>query len=265
MLRPLSSRITKLSSSEQFDFVGDFSTWEEARNASTGYDAIAIVENTKTALLKVKNGEAIYERDSVLFDTIQYAWPLLAGLMWVAAQTKGKLNVLDFGGSLGTTYYQNRYFLMHLPEVRWNVIEQPLHVQIGREWFEDKHLKFYTSIEQCVAETLPTVGILSSVLQYLEHPYAILQQLFALPSITSLIIDRTPFGEGRTDRLCVQAVPQTIYPASYPIWIFSRQIFHSQIPEEWTTLVKFDSLDRLKGQITAAYQGEILVRRTNLS
>jgi putative methyltransferase (TIGR04325 family) len=72
--------------------------------ASTGYDSEIILEKTRDALLKVKNGEAAYERDSVLFDEIQYAWPLLTSLMWVAAQAKGILNVLDFGGSLGTTY-----------------------------------------------------------------------------------------------------------------------------------------------------------------
>jgi putative methyltransferase (TIGR04325 family) len=76
---------------------GDFASWDEAKRASIGYDIDIILKKTKESLLKVKKGEAIYERDSVLFDEIQYSWPLLAGLLWVAAQSSGDLNVLDFG------------------------------------------------------------------------------------------------------------------------------------------------------------------------
>ena len=52
------------------------------------------------ATLKVKNGEAVYERDLVLFDHIEFYWPVLSGLMWVAARNNGRLNVLDYGGTL---------------------------------------------------------------------------------------------------------------------------------------------------------------------
>ena len=45
----------------------------------------------------MKNGEAVYERDSVLFDEIQYSWGLLAGLQKAALENDGKLCVLDFG------------------------------------------------------------------------------------------------------------------------------------------------------------------------
>ena len=70
-----------------------------------------ILDKVLAATLKVKQGQAVFERDSVLFDEIEYSWPLLAGLMWAAASNGGKLNVLDFGGALGSSYYQNRKFL----------------------------------------------------------------------------------------------------------------------------------------------------------
>src|SRR5262244_902114 len=75
---------------------GDYGSWDEAVRASTGYDSQIILEKTKTALLQVKHGQAAYERDSVVLAEIQYSWPLLAGLLWVAAQSGGRLNVLDF-------------------------------------------------------------------------------------------------------------------------------------------------------------------------
>jgi putative methyltransferase (TIGR04325 family) len=112
-----------------------YNSWDQAIANSTGYNSKVILEKTKTALLKVKNGEAVYERDSVLFDHIEYSWPLLSGLMWVAAANGGTLNVLDYGGSLGSTYFQNRTFFSELKSVRCNIVEQPDHVKEGSKYF----------------------------------------------------------------------------------------------------------------------------------
>ena len=204
---------------------GNYYTWNEAVRNSTGYDNEIILNKTKKALLKVKNGEAVYERDSVLFDNVQYAWPLLSCLMWVAAQAKGNLNVLDFGGSLGSTYFQNRVFLRHLSDVRWNIIEQPKYVETGKKWFEDDHLKFYLRVEDCLAETQPNVIILSGVLQYLERPYDVLSKFLNLSDCGYIIIDRTSFWSGAFDKLGVQSIDRCIFDASYPMWVFSLEKF----------------------------------------
>jgi len=244
----------------RYGLSGNYSSWNEAMRNSTGYDSETILEKTKTALLKVKNGEAVYERDSVLFDEVQYAWPILAGLMWVAAQSGGNLNVLDFGGSLGSTYFQNSSFLRYLPNVRWNIIEQRRHVEAGKEWLEEERLKFYFKIEECLAETKPNVVILSGILQCLEHPYDKLREMLEL-RCEYIIIDRTPFWDGSMDRLCIQNVPPSIYSASYPSWIFSIQRFRSYLGKEWKILVEFKSIDRLESPVQANWKGMILVRQ----
>ncbi len=239
---------------------GDYPSWAEALDASTGYDSEIILEKTRAALLKVKRGQATYERDSVLFDEIQYTWPLLAGLMWAAAQYGGNLNVLDFGGSLGSTYFQNRRFLERLPAVRWNIVEQPRQVEAGKADFEDEHLKFYGDIEACLAETRPNVIVLSSVLQYLEQPYVLLRRLLA-SECDHLLVDRTPFWEGPADRLCVQHVPSSIYPASYPSWIFSLPRFRSLMNEDWEIVAEFDDPDSMPGPVVFGYKGLVAARR----
>jgi putative methyltransferase (TIGR04325 family) len=142
---------------------GNYRSWDEAMASSTGYDSEIILDKTCAALMKVKNGEVAYERDSVLFDEIKYSWSLLAGLMWVAARGGGTLNVLDFGGSLGSTYFQNQAFLSSLPGVRWNIIEQPRYVKAGKAWFENNRLHFYADIADCLTDTQPNVVLLSSV------------------------------------------------------------------------------------------------------
>jgi putative methyltransferase (TIGR04325 family) len=228
--------------------------------ASTGYDSEIILKKTATALLKVKNGEAAYERDSVLFDEIQYSYPLLAGLMYVAANSGGRLNVLDFGGSLGSTYFQNRRFMSSLPtKVRWNIVEQPSHVRVGKAYFEDDYLRFYTSFSDCLADTKPNVVLLSGVLQYLEYPYTVFDHINGSPC-NYVIIDRTPFWTGPADRLCVQTVPPSIYPASYPIWIFSKQRFHDYLSESFSIVTEYESLDNLNAPVKALWQGLILER-----
>ena len=102
-------------------FEGPFATWDEAVGMSSGYDSQQILDKVLAATLKVKYGVAPYERDSVLFDEVQYSWPVTAGLMWVAARNGGRLSVLDFGGSLGSSYFQNREFLEGIPDLRWSV------------------------------------------------------------------------------------------------------------------------------------------------
>lgn len=253
-------KVSGESLQEELQLNSDYSSWEAALADSTSYDASVILEKTTAALLKVKRGEAAYERDSVLFDEIEYAWPLLAGLLWAAARCGGSLNVLDFGGSLGSTYFQNRAFFAGLRQVRWNIVEQPRQVETGKRFFEDEQLRFYTSVQACLAETQPQVIVLSSVLQYLEQPYETLSELLALPC-ASLIIDRTPFWDGPTDHLCIQHVPADIYPASYPSWIFSTQRFQDFLDRHWAIVAEFVNPDRLPGPVDFAYRGLIATRR----
>jgi putative methyltransferase (TIGR04325 family) len=203
---------------------GDFQTWDAAVAASRGYDAREILDAVKHSVGRVQRGVAAYERDSILFDRVEYSWPLLSALMWEAAQSGGRLDVLDIGGSLGTTYFQNRRFLSDLSQVRWNIVEQPHYVHEGRAAFQSEQLRFYESLEGCLAETAPTVAILSGVLPYVEKPYDLLQRCLS-GAFRTVVIDRTFLWNGSRDRLCVQDVPSDVLPRSYPIWIFSQARF----------------------------------------
>ena len=85
--------------------------------------------------------------------------------------------MLDLGGALGGYYYQHRKFMSMLAKVRWSVVEQKHFVVCGRDEFQDEYLRFHETIADCLAEGPVDVGFLSSVLQYLERPYAIRQCL----------------------------------------------------------------------------------------
>jgi putative methyltransferase (TIGR04325 family) len=219
---------------------GNYASWVEARSQCTGYDSEGILEKCKNSLLKVKNGEAVYERDSVLFDEIQYSWGLLAGLQSAALENDGKLCVLDFGGSLGSTYYQNKKFLSTLQRLEWCIVEQRHFVDCGKEFFENEQLKFFYTLEDCIAKYEPNVLVLSSVLQYLENPYDLLEKCIGL-GIPNIIIDRTAFIEGDSDILAIQNVPESIYKASYPVWFFRKSLIDKKLREKYECVGTFSS------------------------
>jgi putative methyltransferase (TIGR04325 family) len=219
---------------------GNYSSWASVSAVAGGYDSDIILNITKEAVLKVKNGEAVYERDSVIFDEKQCPYSLLAYLQLSASLKKTALHVLDFGGSLGSTYFQIKEYLTKEVCASWNVVEQTHYVTCGKEFFEDEVLKFYPSIEACKAAKEISLVVLSSVVQYLEKPHEFLKQL-ANHGFDFLIFDRTAFNDKAGDRLTLQIVPADIYPASYPSWFFDQKLFLSHFTDNYKTVAAFPS------------------------
>jgi putative methyltransferase (TIGR04325 family) len=241
-------------------FEGPYATWKEASVHCTGYDAEDILAKVLVATLKVKRGESAFERDSVLFNQIDYTWPMLSGLMWAAARNKGRLDVLDFGGSLGSSYFQNRRFLQTLPELRWSIVEQAHYVEAGQTHIQDQHLHFYKTIDECLVNNQPNVILLSSVLQYLEDPIDLIKKLSAIKA-TCLIIDRTSFSNSIVDEILVQKVPASIYAASYPMWVFSISKFHQILDSDWQIITQYQCPEgntSSKNGLDFSFQGMLL-------
>ncbi len=225
---PVFLRWFRLTHTKGVRFAGDFSTWEEANRHCTGYDTEGILDKVLDATQKVKYGEAVFERDSVCFYHEEYRWETLACLLTIAAERGGRLSVLDFGGALGSFYFQHIIFFSRLKETRWSVVEQKHFVECGRSKIQDEKLRFCESVEDCLAEGPVDVVFLSSVLAYLESPYDVLTAL-ASENVPYILIDRTPFISSRRDRLTIQHVPSSIYKAIYPAWFFSREKFDAVI------------------------------------
>lgn len=212
--------------------------WQAACAMSVGYADGDIVDRVATATRAVVEGRAAFERDSVLFAEQDFRFPVVAALMHVAALRQGRLEVIDFGGALGSTYWQCRPFLHGLQHVRWQVVEQPTFVAVGRREFTTDQLSFSESIASQPASPQPQLVLACGVLEYLENP---LQQLdeFAKVNASHLLIDRTPVHEGPEHHLCIQRVPAEIYRASYPCWIFSRSQFMNHLLKEWRVVSEF--------------------------
>lgn len=206
-----------------YGWFGHYDNWQQALHDSTGYDAGNILQRVLKATLQVKEGKAVYERDGVLFDRVEYSWPLLAHLLWIANRNNGRLRAIDFGGSLGSTYFQNKAFLDSLPEVQWNVVEQANFTEAGKMYVGGDRLQFFTTIESCIQQQgIPDLLLLACTLPYIEKPYELLAEL-AQHRIPYLMIENTPFHDRPGDRLTVQRVSPQIYEAAYPCWLLDYE------------------------------------------
>ncbi|MBB5437666.1 putative methyltransferase (TIGR04325 family) [Pedobacter sp. AK017] len=228
----------KSDNQPKYGWFGNYLSWADVLKEADGYDSGIILERTKNALLKVKSGEAVYERDSVIFDKKEYPFPLLTFLQHSASLKGAPLHVIDFGGSLGSTYYQIKEFLNPGVCLTWNVVEQEHYVASGKANFEDGQLKFYNSIAQCIQDKNIDFVLISSSVQYLERPHIFLKELAAY-HFDFILFDRTAFHEEKEDRLTLQIVPPEVYPASYPSWFFNQEKLLSHFAEGYDVIADF--------------------------
>ena len=236
--------ILKGISSLFYGWSGNYSSWEEAKKKTTGYDSDVILQKVKASLLKVKNGEAEYERDSVIFDKVSYSFPLLSALSMVALKNKNKLNVLDFGGSLGSSYYQNRKFFKDVGQFNWCIVEQHHFVEEGQKTFADNNLHFFYDVESCTRQFKIDMLLLSSVLQYLEEPFSFLDEILK-KEFEYIMIDRTPLLSEGNDRITVQKVPSKIYEAKYPCRILNHQKLLEYISGKYDLVFEMELEERI--------------------
>ncbi len=213
---------------------GNYPTWAAAEKDCDGYDSDAILARVVEATRQVRDGKAAFERDSVLFFEEEFDTTLLNILAKIRADLPDNqpLIVLDFGGALGSTYWQQRR-VFEAWEIQWIVVEQTHFVEIGQKEFENNQLKFAYSIDDVCKKNKPDIVLFNSVLQYLETPFHFLE-LIENQQVKHVFIGRTPSFEGEKDRIMQQIVPPKIYKASYPSWVFSIDSFKNKLIKKYT-------------------------------
>jgi putative methyltransferase (TIGR04325 family) len=228
----------------KYGWKGHYKTYEEAKQKCKGYDEDHILNRIIETTHKVKNEEVAYERDGILYDTVQMNFPLLKTLLYIASKNNNELTLIDFGGSLGTTYYQNYPYLKHLKKIKWCIIEQPKFVEAGKKHFENEHIKFYGSIQECMAENDPQLFLICSVLQYIEKPYQLLDEVVNT-KIPYIMLDYVGYNNRNSDRITIQHVPPVFYgiEASYPCYFFNRAKIQDKLCERYEKEHDFISTD----------------------
>jgi putative methyltransferase (TIGR04325 family) len=222
----------------------NYSSWELAEQRSEGYHSDNIIEKVRKSAKLVFNGEATYERDSVIFDRIEYSYPLLASLLFVAANSKS-FKVIDFGGGLGTTYQQNRKFISKIKNVcEWRIVEQERFVAIGKSEFTNKILSFYNTIEEANKDGVDVLLFAGSIC-YVKNPYYFMAKAKVIKA-PYIIFEKTPITNGMKDTFAVQHIHCSIFKASFPIRNFNYNnivkffVDEYELIEEWVCDLQID-------------------------
>lgn len=222
------------STAEMIAFDGPYPSWAAASRAADGYAAPTIFDRVAQSALAVRDGRAIAERDGVTFSEPQVPSRLLLELQAAQAKTDRGLRILDFGGSLGSTYFQCRPHLEPRRGMRWMVVEQEWFVEFGCGELSDEVLSFSSSLPAALAGDRFDAVLCSGVLQYIADPLALLIALRAA-GIRTLWIDRTSVIDAADDIFAVQHVPSWAYgvPVSYPVRLFSRSRLLAEVSALW--------------------------------
>lgn len=244
-------------------FQGDFSSWKDAAAHAEGYEAENILEKVKASVAEVLKGNAVFERDSVLFYQEDPNYPLITAVLRATAG-KQELKVLDFGGGLGSAYFQNRKFFSHYTSVSWRIVEQKHFAEAGNGLFReyDIPISFYHTVDEAMADWRPDIVLFSSVLQYLED-YKTVIKTVKEKQIGYIMLDRCLcFQNDMPHRYCVQHIGKEICKSSYAVQIFNMQELLSAFVPEYIVQDEYFSYPEIvkltSPASSACYRGVIL-------
>jgi putative methyltransferase (TIGR04325 family) len=231
-------------------FEGPYRTWQQARQASDGWDASTILDKTLSVSLLLRDGAIESQQDTQVLPNIAYSPLVLSLLVLAMERTKGRLVLFDIGGSLGTNFYQNRKLIsgMTITSVQWNVIEIPATAALGRAHFQTETLRFFDSIEAASRNMpeRPQAVLFSGSLQYAPEPLTYIDQAIATGT-TYLALDRLLMSPTEDDQIFVQRPnPEKYYSATYPVWCFSRDRFLSKMRNRGLHLIEHFTADATK-------------------
>jgi putative methyltransferase (TIGR04325 family) len=144
--------------------------------------------------------------------------------------------VLDFGGGSGDYFFQFQKFAPNI-ELDWTVVETPaLTEAIQCEFRHDtEKIRWVDSLE--MTKDKYDLVLCSSVLQYLEKPFEVLEDLVEKSEF--LIINRIPLTDASDHFVALQRILTRKRRGSYPAHFFSEKKFLQQmsaygsIPMRW--------------------------------
>lgn len=218
-------------------FDDSYADFHSAAAACIGYDDDVINVKSTRAAMEVIEGRAAFERDGVVFLDPEPRMPILETLKDLQERRR-HVRVLDFGGGLGSSYWQN---VGHerSTSTDWTIVERPALVSLAQQL--PTHPITYTSDLEQALESEFDIVIFSSVLQYLPDPHRVLRQVHA-SSCRTVLVDRTPQHAGALDIATVQHTPAHIYTASYPAWIFGATSLEDALPD-WVISKRFPGIE----------------------
>jgi putative methyltransferase (TIGR04325 family) len=229
---PVLIEFTKIfkSKSSKHKIEGPYNSWREAASNTVGYKDDRITKKLLSAANAVLSEDAVFQRDGILFEEIEYNWPTLSALLVAQANSKNN-HILDVGGGFGQTILQNSNYLSIMPRgkaTRYSILEQKEIVELSSSLIHSNPLINYYSNLEDIPRDFDIVYFGSSA-AYIEN----ISELFDFLTLVKpsfIIFDRTPFSTSTTDTFYLERPPAKYYSGgSYPIRVFSESKFKNQL------------------------------------
>jgi len=201
--------------------------WLTALSLSKSYEDEIIFNKLKKTYnsIKDKNIE-FYERDSCILKDKPNETDLIEFLQKNIVINNNR-EVLDYGGSLGSRFFSNYKFIKN-NKIKWNIVEQKNIAKYGKSFLQNNYLSFYNDLEECFLEKKINCVIFSGSLQYLDNYKEILKKT-KQAKIKYIFLDNLPFSNHKRHKIFVQNIHKKIYDSSYPIRIFSKNLFLKEV------------------------------------
>ena len=220
-----------------FSFIVGFTkvdSWETAVRKSVGYESV----NVLTPLMQGTNESRVNLADSK-WATTRYQ-QIATAMFFCLSENRlrvGKpLRILDFGGGGGDYFYQFQKFVPHI-DFDWTVVETPALAEAMKQKHggESQKIRWVGSLE--MTEDKYDFVLCSSVLQYLEKPFEVLEDL--VKKSECVIINRIPIIDLSDHFVALQRILTKKRRGSYPAHFFSEKRFlkklltYGSIPLRW--------------------------------
>ncbi len=233
LMHRISNKLKGTYKKKQINYFGPFKNWKDAISNSKGYDNKLILNNVLKNTMISKKNLYYFERDGYLLSTNTIPHYQLNLILKMINKKKRGLNIVDLGGSLGSSYFKMKDIINQNYKNTWNIVEQKSFVKIGRKKLKEKGLNFFDNLKNLRNKKIDVL-ILSGSLQYLEDPNHILKIIFDLkPEI--ILLERLSILKVKNEpTICVQKRGDN----SYPIWFFSNKYIIEKFKKNKYNLVE---------------------------
>ena len=220
-----------------FSFVVGFTkvdSWKKAERKSVGYESINVLTPLMQGAMQARIDIATSNSVSTRYQ--QVATAMFFCISESRLQEGKPWRVLDFGGGSGDYFFQFQKFAPNI-ELDWTVVETPALTEAMQCEFRDdtEKIRWVDSLE--MTKDKYDLVLCSSVLQYLEKPFEVLEDLVEKSEF--LIINRIPLTDSSDHFVALQRILTRKRRGSYPAHFFSEEKFLQQmsaygsIPMRW--------------------------------
>ena len=134
------------------------------------------------------------------------------------ASSKNTIRVIDVGGGLGQYFFLLEKLAPSI-QFEWVILETTAVCELAKSVAPTKkNIRWISSLDD--AQVTFDIALLSSVIQYVEKPFDLLDDLMKVAKF--LILNRLPLTSSRNQKICIQRPGFFESKGSYPVHLLSE-------------------------------------------